>query len=163
MCVQWLEKWSHIFKRNLLLIVSKLAWAQVMAWCLMAPSHYLNQCWSNLWLQWVNSPPPSTAYIRQWIGSALVQIMACRLFGTEPLSKPMLPYCQLNSWEQISVKFKLEYYHFHSRKFIWKCRLLKWQPFCPVGDELMAWSMVGAMASAAASTVNGVTILLNEE
>ena len=33
-------------------------------------------------------------YMRQWIGSALVQIMACRLFGTKPLSKPMLGYCQ---------------------------------------------------------------------
>ena len=44
-----------------------------------------------------NSSPPSAAYIRQWIGSALVQIMACRLFGAKPLSKPMLGYCQLNT------------------------------------------------------------------
>ena len=29
-------------------------------------------------------------------GSALVQIMACRLFGAKPLSKPMLGYCQLD-------------------------------------------------------------------
>ena len=35
-------------------------------------------------------------YMRQWIGSALVQIMACRLFGTKQLSKPMLGYCQLD-------------------------------------------------------------------
>ena len=41
-----------------------------------------------------NSSPPSAANIRQWIGSALVQIMACCLFGTKPLSKPMLGYCQ---------------------------------------------------------------------
>ena len=27
----------------------------------------------------MNSSPPSAAYMRQWIGSALVQIMACRL------------------------------------------------------------------------------------
>ena len=26
--------------------------------------------------------------MRQWIGSALIQIMACRLFGAKPLSKP---------------------------------------------------------------------------
>ena len=57
----------------------------------------------------------------QWIVSALVQIMACRLFEAKPLPEPMLTYCQLDSWEQISVKFELEFYHFHSRKCIWKC------------------------------------------
>ena len=40
--------------------------------------------------------PPSAAYIHQWILSALVQIMARRLFGAKPLSKPMLGYCQLD-------------------------------------------------------------------
>ena len=35
----------------------------------------------------------------QWIGSALVQIMACHLFGAKPLSKPMLCYSQLDSKE----------------------------------------------------------------
>ena len=39
-----------------------------------------------------NSSPPSAAYRCQWTGSALVQIMACRLFGAKPLSKPMLGY-----------------------------------------------------------------------
>ena len=32
--------------------------------------------------------------------------MACRLFGAKPLPEPMLVYCQLDSWEQISVKFE---------------------------------------------------------
>ena len=44
----------------------------------------------------INSSPPSAAYMCQWIGSALVQIMACRLIGDKPLSKPMLGYCQLD-------------------------------------------------------------------
>ena len=52
----------------------------------------------------INSSPTSAAYMRQWIGSALVQIMACRLFGAKPLSKPMLGYCQLDSQEQTSWK-----------------------------------------------------------
>ena len=39
--------------------------------------------------------PPNAAYMRRWSGSALVQIMACRLFGAKSLSKPMLGYCQL--------------------------------------------------------------------
>ena len=30
--------------------------------------------------------------MRQWIGSSLVQIMACHLFSAKPLSKPMLVY-----------------------------------------------------------------------
>ena len=38
----------------------------------------------------VNSSPPSVAYMCQLIGSALVQIMACRLFGAKAVSKPML-------------------------------------------------------------------------
>ena len=53
----------------------------------------------------INSFPPSAAYIREWIRSALVQIMVCRLFGTKPLSKPVLGCCQLHPMEQISMKF----------------------------------------------------------
>ena len=37
--------------------------------------------------------PPNAADMHQWIGSALVQIMACRLVGADTLSKPMLDYC----------------------------------------------------------------------
>ena len=44
--------------------------------------------------QIVNSPPPSAAFMCQWIRSALVKIMACRLFGAKPLSKPVLGYRQ---------------------------------------------------------------------
>ena len=79
---------------------------------------------------------PLVPYMRQWIGSALAQIMACRLFGAKPLSKPMLGYCQLDCQEQTSVKIESEFYHFHSRKCIWKCHLPEWRPFCPGGDEL---------------------------
>ena len=52
----------------------------------------------------VNSSPPSAAYMHQWIVSALFQLMACRLYGTKPLSEPMLDYYQLDPWEQSSVK-----------------------------------------------------------
>ena len=63
--------------------------------------------------------------------------MACRLFGAKPLPEPMLAYCQLDSLEQISMKFESWFYHFHSRKCIWKYRLPKWRPSCPGGDELI--------------------------
>ena len=76
-----------------------------------------------IWLAHLNDLPPSAAYMCQWIGTVLVQIMACRLFGDKPLFKPVLGYCQLDHWEQISVKFKSKYEIFHTRKCIWKCRL----------------------------------------
>ena len=41
----------------------------------------------------INSSPSSAIYMRQWMKSALVEIMGCRLFGAKPLSKPMLGYC----------------------------------------------------------------------
>ena len=39
---------------------------------------------------WLNSSPPSAAYMHQWMRLALVQIMACHLLGAKPLSKPVL-------------------------------------------------------------------------
>ena len=57
--------------------------------------------------------------------------MACRLFGDNPLSEPMIIYCQLDLEEYISMKnfhFKLK--SFHSRKSKYRCRLQKRQPFC---------------------------------
>ena len=38
----------------------------------------------------INPSPTSAALMRRQIGSTLVQIMACRLFGAKPLSKPMM-------------------------------------------------------------------------
>ena len=78
---------------------------------------------------------PNAAYMRQWTGSALAEVMACRLVGTKSLPKPMLAYCQLDSWEQHSEKFERELYHFYSSKCPWECRLLKWRQFWSGRDE----------------------------
>ena len=43
-----------------------------------------------------NSSPSSAAYMCQWTGPSLVQVMACRLFDAKPLPEPMLVYCQLD-------------------------------------------------------------------
>ena len=55
---------------------------------------------SVIWIQWFiiifNSSLPSAVYMRQWIGSAFVQIIACRQLVANPLSKPTLWYCQLD-------------------------------------------------------------------
>ena len=92
-------KWWHRIESTL---------AQVKACCLTAPSHYLNQCWllisKDIWhlfeictykildssprVQWVNSSPLSATYTHQRTGSMLIQVMACRLFGTKPLPEP---------------------------------------------------------------------------
>ena len=49
-------------------------------------SHYdvivMDVFWSLHWDS-INSSPPSVAYIRQSIGSALVQIVACHIFGAK--------------------------------------------------------------------------------
>ena len=39
----------------------------------------------------------------------MVQVMTCRLYGSKPLPEPMLLYCQLDHWEQTSVKYKSKY------------------------------------------------------
>ena len=48
----------------------------------------------------IDPSPPSAAYIRQWTGSHLVQVI-----GDKPLPEPVLIYCQLDPYEQSYVKF----------------------------------------------------------
>ena len=58
----------------------------------------------------------------------LVQIMACRLVGTKPLSESVLPQ------KEILVKSLVKLMHFHAWKCIWKCRLRN-------GDSFVSASM----------------------
>ena len=90
------------------------------------PNTYIPNPWP------FNSPSHRAAYMCQWTGSALVQIMTCCLFSAKPLPKPMAVYCQFDPWEQNSVKFK-SFMEMHL-----KTSSVKWQPFYPGGDELMA-------------------------
>ena len=83
----------------------------------------------------VNQSPPSASYMCQWIGSALVQIMAFRLFGTEPLSEPIQGYCQLDSEEQSSVNFS-------QNTTLSFAKIHLWLPFCPGGLELTQWLLL---------------------
>ena len=66
-----------------------------------------------------DSSPTSAPCNRPWIGSALVQLMACRLFGAKLLSKPMLVIVNWN----LSTKPQWNLY-------------AKRRPSCPGGDEL---------------------------
>ena len=63
--------------------------------------------------------------MRQWTGSALVQKIACRLFGAKPIIKTNAGILPLDTKEQtyklseILIKYKT----FHLRKYIWKYHL----------------------------------------
>ena len=63
----------------------------------------------------LNSFRPSDAFMHHQARPSLVQMMARHLFGSKPLSEPMLAYCQLNPWEHISVTFELKI-----QQFPWK-------------------------------------------
>ena len=71
----------------------------------------------------VNSSPASTTCMPQIPGLALVQIIACRLFGAKLLPEPLLTYCQPDPKEQTSVKIESKYLTFHSWKYIWQWSL----------------------------------------
>ena len=91
---------------------------------------------------WVKTHlPPSAAHMRRWTRSAMVQVMACPLFGVKPLPEPMLTYCQLDPKEQTSVKFESKYKIFRSRQSIWKCRQRNGRHFvlCGMSQPLWFW------------------------
>ena len=68
----------------------------------------------------------------------LFQIMACHLFGSKPLSEPMLPYCQLDPKEHILVKIYSKFTRVHSRKnVVCEMAAMLFQPQC-VNDD-MEW------------------------
>ena len=75
----------------------------------------------------INSSSPIAAYMRQWIGSALIQIMACRLFGAMPLSEPVLEYCQMGTnFSEIVIRIQT----FSFKKTYMKISSAKWCLFC---------------------------------
>ena len=47
---------------------------------------------------------PSTTYMHHWIGTSLVQIMACHLIGAKPFFKPMMTFHQSHPNEQNSMQ-----------------------------------------------------------
>ena len=75
----------------------------------------------------VNSLKLSDAYIHQQTRSSLIKVMTFNLFGAKPLPKPMLAYCQLESYEQTVVKFDCNLSNFIEEK---KMSPEKRQPFC---------------------------------
>ena len=64
----------------------------------------------------VNSSSQSAAYMRRWIGSALLQILVCRLFGTKPLSEQTFRYSQELSPGPLVYRNKLQWNFNQNRK-----------------------------------------------
>ena len=65
---------------------------QILKYMTNSVSHV---CGTDSW-RYVNQSPSSAAEMRRRAGSALVQVMACRLFGAKPLPVAMLAYCQID-------------------------------------------------------------------
>ena len=75
----------------------------------------------------------SDTYLCWWTWSSMDPLMACRLFDVKPLSKPLLPYCQLDH-EKHTLKI------FYSRfKMYLKLSSVKWHPFCLGRNVLRAY------------------------
>ena len=89
----------------------------------------------------VNSSPPSATYMHQCIRLALVKIIACHLFGTKPLSKPMLCLLSIGPLGTNFSEILLKIQNFSFMKMHLKILSAKWQPFCPGGDKLTYWGL----------------------
>ena len=57
------------------------------------------------------------------------------LFGTKPLSKPIVGYCELYQWEQNLNVILIELNNFSFAKMHMKILSAKWRPFCPGKEE----------------------------
>ena len=68
------------------------------------------------------TPHSMAAYMHQWTGAALVQIMAGRLYGAKPLPEAMLTYCQVPPRSKFQSNFNKNSNIF-VKKCAWKCRL----------------------------------------
>ena len=78
-------------------------------WILLIPTHINNNTPKKLthWGHLMHKCIISNLY-----HISLVQIKACCQFGNNPLSQPMMAYCQLDPKEHISIKY-LKFRSFH--------------------------------------------------
>ena len=102
---------------------------QVMAWCHLATSHYLSQCWPSSILPYMGSLGHNElSCCGHRTSCDIVDLgrhwSSVLLSGATKLSlEAILPNCQLDSLEHISLEVYSNFKHFHARKVIWKCFL----------------------------------------
>ena len=80
--------------------------------------------------------------MHQWTGSELVLIIACRLFDTKPLSKPMLGYCQMDTYEKNVNQNTTLFIHENASENI-GCEMAA---ILSRGDELRRFALCDAIA-----------------
>ena len=110
------------------------ALVQIMAW--RRPYFFMDICVTQPW--WVKKRPELITYQvwhvsmtrlttqfsqnyfeHWWSRSTLVEVIACQA-SPKPLSEPMLTYCQLDPWEQTSLKFESKHTNFLSKRMYMK-------------------------------------------
>ena len=78
--------------------------------------------------------------MRQSSGSALIQIMACRLFDTKPLSEPALVYNKsIGTLGTTFSEMLIASHIFSLKKMHLNISSVNWWPCCPGGNELTPW------------------------
>ena len=83
-----------------------------------------------------NSSPPSGAYMGQWIGSALVQLMTCHQ-AIISINRGLSSSGSLGTnFKEILIKIQ----NCSFMKMHLKIPSVKWSEFCPDGDELILHS-----------------------
>ena len=123
-----LHNWNYSGNNNNIIVIYTL---QLQCKLLVSVCH--------LERAYVNSCPPSAAHKRQWTGSLLVQIMACRLFGTQPLGtqplfNPVLVNSHVGPWKKNLWNFN-QNINISFTKMHLKISSAKWRPFCAAGAE----------------------------
>ena len=98
-CQIWLQEAGQTFVRRQAVISNNCLTSEIIASSEMPqPAPFRNRLW-NRDTQYCSYQPTqrphnstvlSAAYMRKWIESAFVEIMACHLFGAKPLSKVIL-------------------------------------------------------------------------
>ena len=96
----------------------------------------INSCWTK-WSVIFSSPNiafnslmPSDAYMPTQTVPSLVQIMACRLFGDNSLSEPMMVYSKMDPKEHLWMNYIWKSEVFIKKKSFEDVVCKKWGPSC---------------------------------
>ena len=79
----------------------------------------------------INSSRPSAAYMRRWAGSALGQMMACRLFGAKAITWTNAGLLLIEPLGTNFSEIWIEIRNISFMKMHSKMSSAKWRPFCP--------------------------------
>ena len=83
----------------------------------------------------------SGACMRQWVGSALHQRMACRLFGAKPLSELNAGLMSIEPLRKNFNEILIKIQNLRFTKTCLKISSAKWRPFC-WGREKLMYSLI---------------------